>query len=211
MQSTILDYANIEARSYVDGPGARTVIFFQGCNLGCQGCQSPHLWDPNRGRHFPVSEVAETLSLLAINGQITISGGEPFQQPTALAELVYRLRLLGISHIIVYTGYTWEELLDSCHPAFPYAKAILEKVDILVDGRFVRQLDDPFISYRGSRNQRPIDVIQSLASGQVVMLDWDNELTITTQGEIVLPSGFARNFDQIGVTTSSRRCGQVLP
>lgn len=200
---------SLNHKSYVDGPGERAVVFFQGCTLACKGCQSKHLWNKTGGQTFKVSQIAHALAYHAREHKnVTISGGEAFQQPEALAELVTRLRELGVEHIIVYSGYTWEELFDQKHPAFPWLKTILENIDVLVDGRFVRELDDTTITYRGSRNQRPIDVQESLVAGEPVILDWDNEIVLSSDGDLILPAGFANLFEEIGAVDSSRRCGQ---
>lgn len=201
--------SHIEARSLVDGPGTRTVVFFQGCPLACPGCQNKHLWPDAGGRLEDIDELAETVALLAANGNVTLSGGDPFHQPKALAHLVTALRKYGGAHIVVYSGYTWEELHQPTHPAYPWLKTILEQIDVLVDGRFVKALDHDFLAYRGSSNQRPIDVVSSLTAGDLVVLDWDNELQISETGDLVLPLGFARDFADIGSGSRSRMCGET--
>lgn len=203
----------IEARTLVDGPGERTAVFFQGCPLGCAGCQNKHIWPFDGGTQVEVKDLAETL--VNLNSQYTISGGEPFAQPAALAELVWRLRwtgdydLLSNRHIIVFTGYTWEELMNPSHPAYPYLKTIYENIDVLVDGRFVRELDDPYITYRGSRNQRVIDVFETLSTGEICTLDWDNEIVLDVDGSLLMPVGFAQDFEEVGQVESNRKCGQT--
>jgi len=207
----------IEARSMVDGPGERTVVFFQGCPLACPGCQNKHLWPENTGEVMDVADLSSTLLSLSNSGQFTISGGEPFAQPKALVELVWRLYWTGQDnmydheprHIIVYSGYTWEELNDPSHPAYPYFRQIVNWIDVLVDGRFVKELDDPFITYRGSRNQRPIDVFETLMCGDIVEQIWDNEIQISDVGVLVLPAGLAKEFADVGTTQKSRMCGQT--
>lgn len=205
-----IQISKIIPSSRVDGPGVRTALFLQGCSLACPGCQSRHLWDSAGGRAEPAQDVALTLATLSfVHGNVTISGGEPFQQPAALSELVCALRVLGVRHILVYTGYTWEELLNPAHGAYPYLRDILENIDVLVDGRFVAKLDDPLISWRGSRNQRPIDVAESLAEGRVITLDWEApRLTIQPDGSVVLPQGLEKVFASLGESRPSRMCGE---
>jgi anaerobic ribonucleoside-triphosphate reductase activating protein len=201
-----LQYSKIVSKSFVDGPGERTAIFIQGCPLACRGCQSKHLWTSEGGiSEYPYQMAAY---LLTEGERITISGGEPFAQPEALAELIYYLHLLGAEHIIIYSGYTWDELHSPDHPANAYLDFILKRIDVLVDGRFVLELDDPTITYRGSRNQRPIDVQESLVEGRIVTQDWDDEIEITSDGNLVMPVGFSKIFEPVGNIQKSRRCGQ---
>ena len=212
MRTQNIQINNIIKESYVDGPGRRTVLFMQGCPLACPGCQSKHTWSPDGKNSRTVAELAHILTELSTeHGNVTISGGEAFFQPTALAELVYRLKNSpSVKHILLYTGYTWEQLFDPCHPAYPYLKLILSCIDVLVDGPFIRSEDDPTVTYRGSRNQRPIDVQETFLAGEVVVLDWDNEVIVTETGEIYLPVGFASEFEAIGAVEKTRRCGQSV-
>lgn len=203
---------SIRTGSLVDGPGRRVVLFVQGCSLGCKGCQNDHLWSTNGGRVENVADVANILAMLSVwnNGNVTLSGGEIFQQPAALAELVVSLRALGVSNIVAYSGYTWEELHDPHHPAAPFLKGILENINILVDGRFIARRDDPLIYWRGSRNQRPIDVQRTLKQDQLVILDWDNPVvSIDQNGGILFPVGLTHYFDDIGQVRITRRCGEI--
>lgn len=210
MPTMTIQMHKIIATSTVDGPGERTVLFAQGCAIGCKGCQSKHLWNPRGGREERVFDVAQTLAMLSSrHGNVTLSGGEIMMQPEALAELVWRLRQAGVKHIIVYTGYTWEALLSPVHPAYPWMKQILENIDVLVDGPFIKKLDNPFLIWRGSTNQRPINVPESLAAGRVVILDWDNpRLVINPDGSVLLPIGLAPAFAGLGQVRESRMCGQ---
>ena len=190
----------INSESYVDGPGKRVVMFAQGCTLACPGCQSKHLWPSEGGKLVSNLDLARVLfSLAGKDGAITLSGGEVFQQPAALAEVCYSLRDLGFTgHLLAYSGYTWEELLRPDHPAAAHVSVILQCLDVLVDGRFEHSLDDNTITYRGSRNQRPIDVPASLQAGRVIVLNWDDEIVITPDGEIILPVGWVQEFSDLG-------------
>lgn len=207
-------YHNLIEKSSADGPGERAVLFVQGCSLACPGCQSPHLWPAHLGEIAEVRDVARRIKKLAgENGLVTLSGGEIFQQPEALAEMTWTLRDLGVRHIVAYTGYRWEELFSTKHPARPWLKEILSHIDVLVDGRFQRNLDDALIMWRGSRNQRPIDVPASLKAGTVVALDWDApRALIRSNGEIVLPEGLARELkERLGKAGRTRMCGETRP
>jgi anaerobic ribonucleoside-triphosphate reductase activating protein len=203
----------IVQESYVDGPGRRTVVFFQGCNIGCAGCQNKALWPAEGGEAYDEIELAKKLAYLAQeHGNMTVTGGEPFNQVASLAKLVWHLKKEGVKDIIVYTGYTWETIMSPMTGVFPWVKTILENVDTVVDGPFVQSLDDPFITYRGSRNQRPIDVEASLAEDCVVTLDWDApEIVITVGGDALMPVGLAADLRGLGELKSTRMCGQTAP
>jgi anaerobic ribonucleoside-triphosphate reductase activating protein len=206
-----IQFFKVVPDSYVDGPGKRTAIFLQGCPIACPGCQNRHLWPSTGGCSIEAAVLARTVATqFPSGGNITITGGEPFSQPAALLELVTTLRDLGARHILIYTGYTWEQLVNPAHPAYPYLKELLPQVDVLVDGPYIRSQDDPLITWRGSRNQRPIDVAETLEQGRVVTLDWDAPtLTISAAGEILLPIGLAPVFVEIGSPARTRMCGQT--
>ncbi len=196
--------------SYVDGPGHRTVVFFQGCARGCDGCQSLHLWPTDGGYEVAVGDLVNQLLAEARQNQagtlnITVSGGEPFGQPRALSDLVARLKANG-AHLIVYTGYTYEQLQGE-----RYDEA-LAGIDVLVDGPYIRRLDSPDMQYRGSRNQRPIDLTASRKQGELVVLDWDTpELILTHDGRILATGAVVDLLVRWGLGESvvSRRCGQT--
>jgi anaerobic ribonucleoside-triphosphate reductase activating protein len=197
--------------SYVDGPEERAVVFFQGCPIECVGCQNVALWDAKGGTAYDEQELAVKLAYLAReHGNVTISGGEPFAQVQSLAKLVFYLKKQGVKHVIVYTGYPWETLLNPLTGVLHWIRSILDYVDVIVDGSFEQELDDPYIVYRGSRNQRVIDVDASLCEGKIVTLDWDNpEIVIKADGDLVLPVGLAREMAEIGTVKPSRSCGQT--
>jgi anaerobic ribonucleoside-triphosphate reductase activating protein len=180
----------------------------QGCPIKCPGCQNHHLWSNRGGTLEHESDVAHTLAMLAApHGNVTISGGDPFAQPLALLALVLALREHeAVKHIIAYTGYRWEDLISNLHAA----SAVLRFIDVLVDGPFIREMDDPLIAWRGSRNQRPIDVQASIDAGHVVALDWDNpEIVISAEGSAFMPVGLIPEFQEIGSVQNTRRCGQT--
>ena len=167
MADLTLRLAGIIRESVVDGPGIRAVVFAQGCPHGCKGCHNPETHDPAGGRAFSLDEVIERMRLTPIIRGVTFSGGEPFAQAEGFALLGWRLKLLGLN-IVTYTGYTWEALT---RPDSPRAwRDLLEVTDILVDGPYVERERDTSIAFRGSRNQRIIDVKGSLMLGTVVDL-----------------------------------------
>ncbi|MDO5475497.1 MAG: anaerobic ribonucleoside-triphosphate reductase activating protein [Eubacteriales bacterium] len=156
--------------SSVDGPGVRFVVFFQGCPHHCPQCHNPETWDPEGGEAVTAQELAEELSGTRFLDGLTLSGGDPFLQPRAgmfLADAAHRMGL----NVWAYTGWTWEALLSGA--AGEDAGEMLWHIDVLVDGPFVKELQSRDCIYRGSSNQRLIDVPASLACGKVV-LDPDN-------------------------------------
>jgi anaerobic ribonucleoside-triphosphate reductase activating protein len=199
--------SSIKTTSHVDGPGKRTVLFVQGCPIECPGCQNKALW-PSFGGHMEnENDVAQSLADLAVShGNITISGGDPFAQRLALSKLVKRLReFKTVKHIIVYTGYLYEDLIQN-----PLCREILKHVDVLVDGPFIRSQDDLLLTYRGSRNQRPINIPTSLSAGRIVTLDWDSpEIIISTDGNALMPVGLIPQFSGLGNVQPTRRCGET--
>ena len=138
----------------VDGPGLRTTVYFAGCNHHCHGCHNPQSWDPENGRDMSVDEIFD---IIEYNGfDVTFSGGEPLMQiENGLLELAGKIKKLGKS-IWCYTGYTIEEIKQS-HQLNP----VLNVVDVLVDGPFVESLKDLSLRFRGSSNQRIINLKES--------------------------------------------------
>jgi len=207
--------SHIEASSHVDGPGERAVLFMQGCTLHCPGCQNRALWEPENGHVTDTDALADTLAALsARHGNVTISGGEPFQQPKALALLCHALRNRGVKNILVYSGYTWERLVHPVNPSALWVFEALSQIDTLVDGPFIAADDDPLITWRGSRNQRPINVRESLPAWvqnePLVLEDWSNpEIVLTPEGDALMPIGLAPKFSDLGEVKSTRRCGQT--
>ena len=202
-----LNFDSIISPTCVDGPGRRAALFLQGCPIRCRGCQSPHLWHPDAGHKATAEQVANVL--LATGLPVTVSGGEPFYQAGALAELVGRLKAAG-RHVIVYTGYVLEDLLDVAD-AVPGVMETLEAADVLVDGPYVAERDHDGIQWRGSDNQRPIDLAASRATGwrEIVTLDWDTPVVIVSErGDLLAAADVADLFLGLGSEAESRRCGQ---
>jgi anaerobic ribonucleoside-triphosphate reductase activating protein len=159
--------AGTERNSVVDGPGLRTVIFAQGCPRRCPGCHNPGALDPAGGSWRDAEELlADIFTDPGIHG-VTFSGGEPFLQAPAFAFLAERCREKGLS-IVTYSGYTYEELVQMAG-VDPPAAALLLASDILVDGPYREEERDISLAFRGSRNQRIIDLAATRASGRVVL------------------------------------------
>lgn len=161
-----LRIAGFEDESVVDGPGIRLVIFFQGCPHQCEGCHNPKTLDPLAGEVYDIEDVKEEITAARGITGVTFSGGEPFLQTEALAELVKFTKTLDL-HVVIYSGYTYEELLASVAKE-PKIEEILQDADILIDGKYIKDQRDLSIAFRGSRNQRIINLPASRQSGRVV-------------------------------------------
>ena len=155
--------AGIVRDSIVDGIGVRDVVFFQGCGKRCKGCHNPDTWDYGGGCHRFMGDVVNELA--ESSNDVTISGGEPFDQFEDLLEFCRRLRELG-KRIWVYTGNVVDPT-KSCY------QKLARYVDVIVDGRFVEELKDPDLLFRGSSNQRIIDLPMSVILGEIV--EWEDE------------------------------------
>lgn len=152
--------------SIVDGPGFRFSCFVQGCPHHCPGCHNPDSHDPAGGREMTVDEVAKELLKNPLTDGLTLSGGDPFAQPEdclALAKIAHEHSL----NVWAYSGWTFEHLRDQGSQA---QRALLEEVDVLIDGPFVLEQRTLALPWRGSRNQRVIDVPASLEAGEAVII-----------------------------------------
>lgn len=167
-----LKVAGFAKNSIVDGPGVRYVIFTQGCYHKCEGCQNPQTHNPNEGKLIDISEILdEILGSTMIEG-VTFSGGEPFLQADALAELAVRIKRADKElSIICYTGYTYEEITKIIDSGVLSYFKLLTNVDYLIDGRFEQDKASLNCNWRGSTNQRIIDVKQSLAEKTIVEVE----------------------------------------
>ena len=165
--------ANTVSDSIVDGPGLRFTVFTQGCPHRCPGCHNPDTHDPAGGREAAVEELAEKLLSNPLTDGLTLSGGEPFCQAAECARLASIAREKGLN-VWTYTGYTYERLLAG---EVPGAMELLAQTDVLVDGPFVEARKSYAALFRGSANQRLIDVPRSLAAGQVVLWERPDPLS----------------------------------
>lgn len=166
---TIRLAADLQTDSIVDGPGLRAVLWTQGCNHHCKGCQNPQTWDFNGGGEVPIKMVKDAIDELEYQTGITFSGGDPMYQPEACLEIAKYAKKKGLN-IWVYTGYTYEELLELSKKNKVYLD-FLKIIDVLVDGRFILKERDLSLLFRGSRNQRLIDVPNSLKNNAIILLN----------------------------------------
>lgn len=153
--------AGIVKESYVDGDGIRYAVFMQGCQRHCAGCHNPETHDLNGGRLIDTAEIIADFRRNPLLEGITLTGGEPLLQIDASTELARAAKNFRLN-VWLYTGYTFEEM-----PA--EAATLLEFVDVLIDGAFVESLRDLDLQFRGSTNQRLIDVKKSRALNRIVL------------------------------------------
>lgn len=146
----------------VDGIGLRTSLYCAGCENRCPGCHNPQSWDENGGDAITVDELYNRIVEADMN--VTFTGGDPMLHPEGFIALASLIKRNTGKTIWCYTGYRFEELLS--HPT---RRQLVELCDVIVDGRYIEAERDLSLHFRGSRNQRIIDVKASLASGDVVL------------------------------------------
>lgn len=161
--------AYLQPDSIVDGEGIRTVIWTQGCPHSCLGCHNPETHDINGGALVDLEEVYEIIDSLEGQDGITFSGGDPFMQPKECSEIAKYAKKKGYN-IWSYTGYTFEQLL-TLSKSKTEIMDFLKEIDVLVDGRFELSKKSYNCIFRGSSNQRIIDVKRSLKASKVVLVD----------------------------------------
>lgn len=161
----MLDLAGIVNDSIVDGPGIRMTVFCQGCPHHCQGCHNPETWEFSCGTPMEEERIVEIVRTNPLCCGVTFSGGEPFAQAEGFGKLAQLLKKKGYE-VASYSGYTFEQLLNGTQAQ----KELLQSIDVLIDGPFVLSEKSLEISFRGSRNQRIIDVPKSLAAGEAVCI-----------------------------------------
>ena len=147
----------------VDGPGFRTSIYCAGCCHQCPGCHNPQSWDFNAGRDMTVEQIMRIIENDPYTLGVTFSGGDPMYQAAGFAELARQIHRRTQKDIWCYTGFTFESLIHQDQ------RELLAEVDVLVDGPFIQSLHDSDLLFRGSSNQRLIDVQASLYSGETVL------------------------------------------
>lgn len=153
----VIDYID---GTIVDGPGLRTSIYFAGCRHACPGCHNPTSWSFDAGKEVSIDEIINHVKENGFN--ITLTGGDPLYQIDEVIKLCIAIRKLGLN-IWCYTGFTYEEVLSD-----KSLKQILSYIDVLVDGPFIKELRDIGLRFRGSSNQRLIDVSKSKV-GEIVL------------------------------------------
>lgn len=165
-KSEFIRLAGIVRESIVDGPGIRLVVFCQGCPHGCRECHNTVTHDFAGGYDCSVDRILQAVDENPLLDGVTFSGGEPACQPAGFLSLARGIKERGLD-IIMYSGYTFEELQSMAENSQDLAR-LLQYVDILVDGRYEAEKRDLTLAFRGSTNQRVIDVKASLREGKVV-------------------------------------------
>lgn len=159
---------NIVEDTMVDGPGLRTSIYCAGCAHACKGCHNPQSWDFKGGTEMTTDEIMERILANKFD-DVTFSGGDPMYQAEAFAELAQKIKYQTQKTIWCYTGFLYEQVIED-----NTMRKLLELVDVLVDGEFIEEQRDIQIRFRGSRNQRLIDVRKSLEKGEVVLWEYES-------------------------------------
>ena len=168
MESNKIRVAGLTNDSIVDGKGFRFVIFTQGCLHHCKGCHNPETWAMDGGTLMDISEIEEKVARNGLLDGITFSGGDPFYQPEVCVKIAKWAKERGLN-IWAYTGFLYEELLN-----MPEVKEFLDLVDVLVDGPFILEEKSLLLNFRGSKNQRVIDLNETKKTGMVSLLDVDD-------------------------------------
>ena len=165
-RSGLINLAGFDDESITNGPGLRAVVYAQGCPHGCPGCHNPQTHAFGTGRDCTPRELFERIRRNPLVSGVTYSGGEPLSQPSGFAELAALLKEPGYE-IAIYTGYRFEELLKMRNPA---VRRLLEQADVLVDGPYRERERNILLRFRGSANQRILNLPASLKAGQAILM-----------------------------------------
>ena len=169
MLETKIRILDIVEDTMVDGPGFRTSVYCAGCRHACPGCHNPQSWAFDQGREMSVGEIMRIIEADPY-ANVTFSGGDPMYQAAGFAELAREIHRRTNKDIWCFTGFTFESLINEDQ------RELLAEVDVLVDGPFVQSLRDEDLLFRGSSNQRIIDVQASLYSGTTVLWQPDTHI-----------------------------------
>ena len=159
----------ITKESIVDGPGIRMVLFMQGCTRKCANCHNPDSWPLDGGTDYPINKILRMIKRPGpkkkpIRG-ITFSGGEPFLQAAELSLVAFEAHRIGWD-VVTYTGYTYEDLVKNQDPD---VQALLALSDMLIDGPYIHALRDISLKFKGSDNQRLINLNETRKRGRIVL------------------------------------------
>lgn len=166
----MIKLSGIAYESLVNGPGMRRVLFAQGCTHNCKGCFNPDTHDFNGGEFKDIDEIVKDILQNPILKGVTFSGGDPLEQADKFAYIAQKLRANNLN-IWCYTGYTFEEILKNKEQRKGWSE-LLNNIDVLVDGKFDETKKGEF-RYRGSSNQRIIDINKTLETGEIQVLNYD--------------------------------------
>lgn len=189
---------NAVFESVVDGPGVRQVVRVQGCPHRCPGCFVPETHPFTSRQEWTPTALAAELARRGWLAGLTVTGGEPFAQGD-LAAFLRAAREQGSPHVVLYSGYTLEALLSR-----PAAREALLLADVLVDGPFI-QSAEALLAFRGSSNQRVLDVPATLQAGRPVLLDWDSrQVIVATKDAVVVPQALLPLAEALGLLGPAR-------
>ncbi len=152
--------------SIVDGPGLRYTIFTQGCPHHCEGCHNPHTHSYKGGKKISFRKIKKDILSNPLLQGVTLSGGDPFVQAKNLIPVAKFIKEQGLE-LACYTGYMFEVLSSG---KLPFARELLSYIDVLIDGKFILAQKSLNLKFKGSANQRTIDVQSSLSQGKIVLM-----------------------------------------
>jgi len=173
--------ADLQTDSIVDGLGIRTVIWTQGCSHNCPNCHNPGTHDFDGGELVDIEDVIEAIEDLSGQDGVTFSGGDPMFQPKQCAYLAKKIHELGMN-VWAYTGFTFEELLDGSNDILEF----LSEIDVLIDGKFDPSKKSLDLQFRGSSNQRIIDVPKSLENHETILFNLNKKTEIKKKTNIYI-------------------------
>lgn len=171
---------DIQQDSIVDGEGIRSVIWTQGCPHNCKGCHNPGTHSQDGGYLLDVADVKKQIDALVLQDGVTFSGGDPMVQAAACAELAKYCHEKGLN-VWCYTGYTYEQLIKLSKKQKDIAD-FLNQIDVLVDGKFILEEKSYDVVFRGSKNQRLIDIKRSLKDNKIVLVNKYDEFYYNNMG-----------------------------
>lgn len=163
-----MNYAQIRKYDVANGPGIRTTFFLTGCDRNCPNCFNTEYMDFNHGKKWDIDAEKKVISYLKLDQVegLTVLGGEPFENPIGLLKALRNIKKEVDKPIWIYSGFVFEVLVN-----IKKTREILEEIDVLVDGEFIEELKDLRLRFRGSSNQRIIDVKKSLKNNKVIILN----------------------------------------
>lgn len=172
-EKDVIRIAGVYRESIVDGPGIRFTVFCQGCSHACPGCHNPETHDFNGGYDCSIDKIADEIMKNPLLDGVTFTGGDPMFQTEGFYKLAKKIKELNPSlNILIYTGFTYEELLER-EKEDEYTGKLMALTDYLIDGRFVLAERDLTLLFRGSRNQRFIDLNATREKGEIVLYTED--------------------------------------
>ena len=166
-----MNIAQIRKYDVANGPGIRTTVFVSGCTHNYYNCFNKQYQDFKFGNFLTILKKNEIMSYISETKRLSILGGEPMQQGWEMVDFVFDIKnTYKDTNIWVWTGYTIEEILNP-KDGLSYQRELLKYIDVLVDGKFVQSKKDLKLKFRGSSNQRIIDVQKTLATGKIILME----------------------------------------